>query len=332
MDARARGAGRADLDRLQHAGRDRTRRHPGRGAPAPLAGAVRTAYRRLEAEYGAGCDVAVRSSATAEDLPEASFAGQQETFLNVRGETALLDAVRRCFASLFTDRAIVYRAERGYRAPGRGALRGRAEDGALGPGRRGGDVLARHRERLSRRGGDQRRVRAGRERGAGDGEPRRVRGLQAHPAPGLPPAPAAPRRHQGVQAGLRRGRHPPGEERPRSAGGARPLRAGRGRGPDAGALGGAWWRTTTPPGAALRRRWTWSGPRTAAPASSSCCRRGRRRCTPARAAWCWSATRWTRPARCWRPGAAWARRSAPAARGSSARCTTWSSCARARCW
>jgi len=82
--------------------------------PEELAGAVRQAYRRLEAEHGAGCDVAVRSSATAEDLPEASFAGQQETFLNVGGEAALLAAVRRCYASLFTDRAIVYRAQHGY--------------------------------------------------------------------------------------------------------------------------------------------------------------------------------------------------------------------------
>src|SRR5690606_13807322 len=59
-------------------------------------------------------DVAVRSSATAEDLPEASFAGQQETYLNVQGEAALLEAVRRSFASLFTDRAISYRQERGF--------------------------------------------------------------------------------------------------------------------------------------------------------------------------------------------------------------------------
>lgn len=57
---------------------------------------------------------AVRSSATAEDLPGASFAGQQETYLNVRGEAALLDAIRRCFASLFTDRAILYRARNGF--------------------------------------------------------------------------------------------------------------------------------------------------------------------------------------------------------------------------
>jgi pyruvate,water dikinase len=59
-------------------------------------------------------DVAVRSSATAEDLPTASFAGQQETYLNVRGRVRLLQAVRDCMASLFTDRAIVYRAERGF--------------------------------------------------------------------------------------------------------------------------------------------------------------------------------------------------------------------------
>jgi rifampicin phosphotransferase len=66
-------------------------------------------YRDL---LGAGA-VAVRSSATAEDLPEAAFAGQQDTFLNVVGEQALLDAVRRCWASLWTDRAIAYRERQG---------------------------------------------------------------------------------------------------------------------------------------------------------------------------------------------------------------------------
>jgi pyruvate,water dikinase len=58
--------------------------------------------------------VAVRSSATAEDLPDASFAGQQETFLNIRGDEALLEACRRCYASLFTDRAISYRQSKGF--------------------------------------------------------------------------------------------------------------------------------------------------------------------------------------------------------------------------
>ncbi len=82
--------------------------------PAALAQNITDAYRRLESAYGSTCDVAVRSSATAEDLPEASFAGQQETFLNIHGTAMLLDAVKRCYASLFTDRAIVYRAHHGF--------------------------------------------------------------------------------------------------------------------------------------------------------------------------------------------------------------------------
>ena len=78
--------------------------------PGDLAGAICQAYRDLSQRLGMDeADVAVRSSATAEDLPDASFAGQQETFLNVCGEAAVLDACRRCFASLFTDRAISYR-------------------------------------------------------------------------------------------------------------------------------------------------------------------------------------------------------------------------------
>ena len=72
------------------------------------------AYRKLEADYGANVAVAVRSSATAEDLPSASFAGQHESFLNVRGANALFEACRRCFASIFTDRAISYRIDNGF--------------------------------------------------------------------------------------------------------------------------------------------------------------------------------------------------------------------------
>ncbi len=83
--------------------------------PEEIAAAIRRAYRDLSSRCGREeIDVAVRSSATAEDLPEASFAGQQETFLNVSGENALLDACRSCYASLFTDRAISYRSERGF--------------------------------------------------------------------------------------------------------------------------------------------------------------------------------------------------------------------------
>ena len=78
--------------------------------PENIAESIRTSYRALAKRAGReNLPVAVRSSATAEDLPDASFAGQQETFLNVAGERELLDACRRCFASLFTDRAISYR-------------------------------------------------------------------------------------------------------------------------------------------------------------------------------------------------------------------------------
>jgi len=82
---------------------------------AETANAITSAYRELCQRAGnQNTDVAVRSSATAEDLPDASFAGQQETFLNIRGEAALLDACRRCYASLFTDRAISYRNAKGF--------------------------------------------------------------------------------------------------------------------------------------------------------------------------------------------------------------------------
>jgi pyruvate,water dikinase len=76
---------------------------------ATIRQAIASAYRKLEQQYGRNVAVAVRSSATAEDLPNASFAGQHDSFINVRGEPAVFDAYRRCLASLFTDRAIVYR-------------------------------------------------------------------------------------------------------------------------------------------------------------------------------------------------------------------------------
>jgi pyruvate,water dikinase len=83
--------------------------------PDGLAEDILRAYDDLSKRLGQrDSAVAVRSSATAEDLPDASFAGQQETFLNVRGHRALLDACRRCFASLFTDRAIAYREAKGF--------------------------------------------------------------------------------------------------------------------------------------------------------------------------------------------------------------------------
>ena len=93
----------------------RIRRAFGRGSfPEALEEQIRAAYREMCDEYGEEVDVAVRSSATAEDLPDASFAGQQETLLNITGEEDLLRAVQRCYTSLYTDRAIHYRAEKGF--------------------------------------------------------------------------------------------------------------------------------------------------------------------------------------------------------------------------
>jgi pyruvate,water dikinase len=108
----------AELEKLDGTDVDAARRtaEATRGAldklpvPADVAAAVKESWRLL----GADDPLAVRSSATAEDLPGASFAGQQDTYLNVRGETALMDAVRRCWISLFTDRAVLYRARNGF--------------------------------------------------------------------------------------------------------------------------------------------------------------------------------------------------------------------------
>jgi pyruvate,water dikinase len=101
----------ADLARRAKAAREIVY---GAGIPAALAAEIRAGYAKLRDQYGETLSLAVRSSATAEDLPTASFAGQQESFLNVRGEESLLDACRRCFASLFTDRAIHYRVDQGF--------------------------------------------------------------------------------------------------------------------------------------------------------------------------------------------------------------------------
>jgi len=86
------------------------------GVPLPeeLKSEILTAFHALHEEYGPSLTVAVRSSATAEDLPTVSFAGQNETFLNVSGDEKLLDACSRCFASLFTDRSIHYRIDQGF--------------------------------------------------------------------------------------------------------------------------------------------------------------------------------------------------------------------------
>ena len=104
-----------DVAALATAGAELRRLVESAPLPSGLEGAIVSAYRTLAREAGADQPaVAVRSSATAEDLPQASFAGQHESFLGVRGEAALLTACRRCFASIFTDRAIVYRIQNGF--------------------------------------------------------------------------------------------------------------------------------------------------------------------------------------------------------------------------
>jgi len=100
-----------ELSRRGHAARAAVLETP---LPPELRAAILSAYDRLSARLGREPELAVRSSATAEDLPEASFAGAAETFLNVRGREGLLRAVQACFSSLFTDRAINYRARLGY--------------------------------------------------------------------------------------------------------------------------------------------------------------------------------------------------------------------------
>jgi pyruvate, water dikinase len=103
-----------DMSNLRQRGRQIRQAIIGATLPPELEQAIEEAYDRLSAQSKDGADVAVRSSATAEDLPDASFAGQQETYLNVQGHQALLETCKRCFASLFTDRAISYRVNKDF--------------------------------------------------------------------------------------------------------------------------------------------------------------------------------------------------------------------------
>jgi len=103
-----------DMDDLAQRGKQARNIVYGAELPEDLQAEILSAYHDLQSEYGPSLSLAVRSSATAEDLPTASFAGQQDTYLNVSGDKELLDACHRCFASLFTDRAIHYRIDNGF--------------------------------------------------------------------------------------------------------------------------------------------------------------------------------------------------------------------------
>jgi pyruvate, water dikinase len=108
------GLDTADIDNLQQRGKEVRHAILGTAMPKDLEEEMIAAYAKLSDGQTLPLDVAVRSSATAEDLPGASFAGQQETFLNVQGNASLLEHCRRSFASLFTDRAISYRVDKGF--------------------------------------------------------------------------------------------------------------------------------------------------------------------------------------------------------------------------
>ncbi|WP_447962699.1 phosphoenolpyruvate synthase [Nitrospira sp. Ecomares 2.1] len=103
-----------DMSNLRQRGRHIRQAIIGATLPPALVQAIEEAYDHLSDQSTEGTDVAVRSSATAEDLPDASFAGQQETYLNVQGHQALLETCKRSFASLFTDRDISYRVDKGF--------------------------------------------------------------------------------------------------------------------------------------------------------------------------------------------------------------------------
>ena len=108
------GLNKTDVADLVKRGREARHLILGAGIPDDLWGEIKAAYDKLCDEYSPHTDVAVRSSATAEDLPNASFAGQQETYLNISGYHSLRDACVKCFASLFTDRAISYRIDNNF--------------------------------------------------------------------------------------------------------------------------------------------------------------------------------------------------------------------------
>lgn len=114
LKAAMKGLNKNDIKDLSRRGRNARNLILNSGIPQDLWEDIASAYDKLCKEYGEEVDVAVRSSATAEDLPTASFAGQQETYLNIRGHNSLKEACIKCFASLFTDRAIAYRVDKNF--------------------------------------------------------------------------------------------------------------------------------------------------------------------------------------------------------------------------
>lgn len=103
-----------DLRSLESVTKEVRSRMRSAAMPQALEREIVSAYRTMEKKYGRGTDVAIRSSATAEDLPDASFAGEHDTYLGIRGEREVIRAIKSCFASLFTARAVNYRIDKGF--------------------------------------------------------------------------------------------------------------------------------------------------------------------------------------------------------------------------
>ena len=171
------------------------------GLPGDLADEIEAGYRSLQDEYGEHVGLAVRSSATAEDLPTASFAGQQETFLNVPGVRQAARGLPEVLRQPLHRPVGPLPGRPGVRPVPGGAVDRRHEDGAVRHRLVGGDVHPRHRVRLPRRGLRHRLLRPGRERRAGRGRPRRVLRPQAGPGRRPPRRAAAPARRQGAEDG-----------------------------------------------------------------------------------------------------------------------------------
>ncbi len=134
-----------DLDELARVGSEARSMMLETAFPPDVESAIFEAYKKLGDRIGKkNFEVAVRSSATAEDLPDASFAGQQDTILNVKGEAKLIEACHQCYASLWTDRAISYRTAKGLRSFRRRTFDRHPADGSLGYRVLGRDVHDRH--------------------------------------------------------------------------------------------------------------------------------------------------------------------------------------------
>ncbi len=180
--------------------------------PAALLADIEHAYRGL-VNGEESTAFAVRSSATAEDLPDASFAGQQDTFLNINGLDNILQAIPKVFASVYNDRAIAYRVHHGFAHADVALSAGiqrmvRSDKGAAGV-----HVHARHRVGIRRGGAHHFVVRTRRIGRAGRGEPGRVLRLQAEPRRGPSGDPAQERRQQDDADGARRQRQRRGNRR-----------------------------------------------------------------------------------------------------------------------